>query len=525
MEKIVLYSRVSTQDQDYESQFEDLKKWATLNKFEVVGVFGEKVSGYDLNAERKEYDAMKQYVLDNDIKNIGIWEISRLGRSMVKTINEIDFFNKHNVNIHFKKENLSSISDNAANTMLLSILSSMAEMERNTFIERGVRGRMAAVKKGKAIGYSTLPYGYTKDDKGYLKIDDKESKIIRQIYDWIIKGWALNRIARELNSLNIPTRKKIQGITRKLYTGEEVDITWKASVIGRMVKRPIYKGERKYRDVVISIPAIVDKETWDKAQKRFEDNIGYINRTKYEYLFKSMMKCGHCGYSFVTQTNTIDKYSYYLDLGDRDRYKKCRSIGYLKIELVDEVIYKQLFFHKDSMIQVHKDVMSNSNIENKKQQITYYENEIQKLESKRKRILKLYAEEYIEDVELQSNMEEITKNKIEFKNNIELLKNSLQSLQDLSMADTLIEYYYSEEYNIKREFIEKYVNGIFLYRVKNSNLKFEYPLRKNEKVIYAEVFAFGNPEPLRIVFSVYSKNVIVDRNLSYFKEFQYLTRG
>ena len=43
MEQIVLYSRVSTQDQNYQSQFDDLRKWAKGNNFRVMETFGEKV--------------------------------------------------------------------------------------------------------------------------------------------------------------------------------------------------------------------------------------------------------------------------------------------------------------------------------------------------------------------------------------------------------------------------------------------------------------------------------------------------
>jgi len=121
---MVLYSRVSTQDQDYKSQFDDLRKWCKLNSFKVTKVFGEKVSGYDITKERAEYEAMKEYVIENHIKSIACWEISRLGRSTSKTLAEIEFFSSHNVNIFFKKENLSTLSDNATNKLILTILSS-----------------------------------------------------------------------------------------------------------------------------------------------------------------------------------------------------------------------------------------------------------------------------------------------------------------------------------------------------------------------------------------------------------------
>jgi site-specific DNA recombinase len=525
MEKIVLYSRVSTLDQNYESQFEDLRRWAASNNFEVVASYGEKVSGYDINAERVEYDKMKDFVIKNNIFNIGIWEISRLSRSMVKTVTEIDWFTKHKINLHFKKENLRSISDNVTNQLLITILSSMAQMERDTFIDRGIRGRMSAVMRGRAIGYSTMPYGYGKDEKGIIKIAEEEAKIVRKFYDWTIKGWQLNTMAREVNSLNIPTRHTLQGKKRKIYTGETMLITWKPNVIRRIVQNTIYKGVRFYRDIKVPMPAIVDEETWNKAQDRFKYRIGYMNRTKYDYLFKSMMRCGHCNFTFITSTNSRTKYSLYSDNGRQNRYRKCLEINALSTKVIDDVLYKQLFLNKDGLVQAHKDLKKDSNIEDKKNQVIYYKNEIVKLESKQKRIVKLYSEAYINEDEFKNEMESIRKDKIEFENKISMNNMSLNIRQFLGTKDVMMKYYNTNKFNVKREFVEKYVNKILIYRVRKTNLKFEKPLHKNEKTLYIEIYAFGNLEPLRIVLTVYTKNVIVDRNLSYFKEIGYLVKG
>ena len=522
MENIVLYSRVSTLDQNFESQFEDLKRWATANSFNVVATFGEKVSGYDVNAERKEYDNMKEYVIKNSIKHVGIWEISRLSRSMIKTVNELDFFTKNNINIHFKKENIESLSSNVTNQLLITILSSMAQMERDTFIDRGIRGRITAVMRGRAIGYSTMPYGYTKDEKGLIVINEEEAKIVRKFYDWTIKGWQLNTMAREVNSMDIPTRHTIQGKKRKIYTGEEVKITWKPNVIRRIVQNTIYKGVRIYKELTVPMPAIVDDKTWNKAQDRFKYRIGYMNRTKYDYLFKSLMKCGHCNFTFISSTNSRTKYSLYRDNGNNFRYKKCKEINSLNSKFIDDTIYKQLFLNKEGMLKAHKDLRNESNIDDKKNQILYYKKELEKLETKRKRVVKLYTEGHINDDEFNKENENIRKDKIDFENKLNMFNMSLNIRQFLGTKDVMLKYANTDKFNVKREFVEKYVNRILIYRVKGTNLQFEKKLYKNEKTLYFEIFAFGNPEPLKTVLTVYSKNVVVNSKMGYNRETGYL---
>ena len=201
MEKMVLYFRVSLMKQDYKSQTEDLRRWAKSNNFNVVKEFGEKVSGYDLSAERIEYEKLKEYVLENDIKNIGVWEISRFSRSMVKTRTEIDYFTSKGINIWFRKEGLCSISDNKANRLLITILSAMAEMERETIVERNLRGKFSAVIQGKATLYGIMPYGYAKDEKGYLIINEKEAKIIKYPFSSFAYPYGIiDRKSTRLNS-------------------------------------------------------------------------------------------------------------------------------------------------------------------------------------------------------------------------------------------------------------------------------------------------------------------------------------
>jgi len=48
--------------------------------------------------------------------------------------------------------------NNVTNTLLLTILAAMAQLERNTIIDRNMRGKMSAAISGKAINYGVLPY-------------------------------------------------------------------------------------------------------------------------------------------------------------------------------------------------------------------------------------------------------------------------------------------------------------------------------------------------------------------------------
>ena len=272
MKPIVLYLRVSTLDQNVDSQREDLTRWCALNNFNIVSVFGETASGYDPNAERLQYDLMKKYVEEKGVKDIVVWEISRLSRSLLKTVTELDYFSNIGVNVHFRKENLESLSNNVTNQLLLTILSSMAQMERDTFIERGNRGRMSSAMQGKNIGYSTFPYGYMSINK-VLFVEETEAKIVKLIFDKTVNGDTLYSIAEHLNSLGVPTRRTLQKKVRTFSNGEEKGYVWKPQSVKHIINRTLYKGIRTYKGVEINVPSIVTADIWDKAQERFEKNI------------------------------------------------------------------------------------------------------------------------------------------------------------------------------------------------------------------------------------------------------------
>ena len=90
MKKAVIYSRVSTEKQNYERQTEDLLKYAKEHSYEVVEVLEEKDSGF--NDDRTEFNKLLSYT---DIDIILVWELTRLSRRSIKLQQTVyDFINR-----------------------------------------------------------------------------------------------------------------------------------------------------------------------------------------------------------------------------------------------------------------------------------------------------------------------------------------------------------------------------------------------------------------------------------------------
>ncbi|MDA0782909.1 MAG: recombinase family protein [Bacteroidetes bacterium] len=80
--KVVIFSRVSTQIQDYTRQTDELLEYASKMGYSVEQIFEEKVSGAKKNEERKELMSMMEYINSNKIEKVLTWELSRIGQTM-----------------------------------------------------------------------------------------------------------------------------------------------------------------------------------------------------------------------------------------------------------------------------------------------------------------------------------------------------------------------------------------------------------------------------------------------------------
>lgn len=87
--KAAIYSRVSTEDQDFSKQTNELKDYAKKENIEVVYIFEEKESGF--NNDRPEFEKVRQLTKD-DVDIILVWELSRLSRRSIYIQTQVEEF-------------------------------------------------------------------------------------------------------------------------------------------------------------------------------------------------------------------------------------------------------------------------------------------------------------------------------------------------------------------------------------------------------------------------------------------------
>ena len=158
MTKAVIYSRVSSEGnrQDTERQTNELIEYATKMGYELVGVYEEKVSGYKKNEERPIFSKMLEEIERRTIDKVLVWELSRIGRSVIQSLQNIQLLTDKKVSIYIKNFNLETLNDdktpNSLSMFMVQILFSVANMESQLTKIRMVSGYRNHIKNGGKVG-------------------------------------------------------------------------------------------------------------------------------------------------------------------------------------------------------------------------------------------------------------------------------------------------------------------------------------------------------------------------------------
>lgn len=201
------YIRVSTGTQNKEVQ--------EFNLSSEYKVFKEVVSGSIAFAERTEGAKIIQLVKEGKVEEILIHDISRIGRNNLDILKTIEFFTLNNVNLISRREGLSTMIEGKANpiaTLIIGILSTLAQHERERLKERQREG----IDKAKLKGVYKNNGGNRKEET-LEEFSAKSST--KKILKFLNEGNSLRRTAL-LSSCSLG---KVQKVVRLLFNKEAAE--------------------------------------------------------------------------------------------------------------------------------------------------------------------------------------------------------------------------------------------------------------------------------------------------------------
>ena len=314
--KCYIYIRVSTAMQvdgySLEAQKERLMKFAEFQEMEVVreycdaGKSGKSITG------RPEFQRMLQDVSEerDGVAFILVFKLSRFGRNAADVLNSLQFIQDYGVNLICVEDGIDSSKDSGKLT--ITVLSAVAEIERENILVQTMEGRKQKAREGKWNG-GQAPFGYDLDSKNStLVVNEEEAEIVRIIYDkFVHTDMGADAICNYLNQ---------RGYTKKKVRGHELNY-FARGLIMKILDNPVYIGKIAYgknvtekvkgtRDEYRRVKtddylladglheAIVDEETWEAArEKRKRTGVRFVktHSLEHEHILTGLIRCPLCG--------------------------------------------------------------------------------------------------------------------------------------------------------------------------------------------------------------------------------------
>ncbi|WP_088188020.1 MULTISPECIES: recombinase family protein [unclassified Desulfosporosinus] len=320
--RVCAYCRVSTDSREQQNSFTAQMEYYTAlienqEDWQFAGIYADEArSGTNLQ-KRDDFLRMLKDCEDGRIDMVITKSLTRFARNTVDSIQAIRRLKELGVAVYFEKEHINSLSEKSE--LMLTILSSLAQGESESI---STNNKWAAVKRFQDGTFilGTPAYGYTKDDKGELIIQEEEAAIVRRIFREYLNGKGTYAIAKDLSEEGIPTIRSAE--------------KWNDGVIKEMLLNPIYIGNLLYQKTMTTevLPFKKKRNKGQLPQYLVEDNhepiisheqaeavkeileyrrmqMGMDDSEKYQsrYTFSSKILCGECGGTFRRQKIYIGK--------------------------------------------------------------------------------------------------------------------------------------------------------------------------------------------------------------------------
>lgn len=328
--KCYIYTRVSTSMQvdgySLDAQKDKLRKYAEFQNMLVAGEYcDEGKSGKNIE-DRPEFLRMLRDIESgkDGVSFVLVFKLSLFGRNAADVLTSLQRMQDFGVNLICVEDGIDSSKDSGK--LMISVLSAVAEIERENILVQTMEGRRQKAREGKWNG-GFAPYGYKLVD-GQLQIAEEEAEVIRIIYDkYIHTTMGTARIANWLNA---------HGYFKTCrYNGKQEAFT-SPFLIG-VIDNPIYCGKlaygrrrseknpgtrNQYRTVKTNDymlhEAIISEEDWLAAQKQRENTSIRQPKThslEHEHVLSSLLKCPVCGSGMYGNVNRKKKKdgTYYRD--------------------------------------------------------------------------------------------------------------------------------------------------------------------------------------------------------------------
>ncbi len=366
--KVYTYKRVSTAMQidgySLDAQRSRMKAYADFNDYEIVGEYEDAGKSGKSIEGRMQFRQMMEDVKSgkDNISYVLVFKLSRFGRNAADVLSTLQVMQDFGVNLICVEDGIDSSKD--AGKLMISVLSAVAEIERENIRVQTMEGRIQKAREGKWNG-GFAPYGYQLVN-GKLEINEEEAVAIRTIYDQYVNT--------DIGSNGISKYLENNGI-RKIQRQNGKNPLFDAHLVRLILKNPVYCGKIAYgrrktekvhgtrneyhlveQENFLLVDglheAIIPEDVWNAAQakliaqaKKYE----HVNKGKNErtHLLSGIVKCPICGAGMygnksIKYKKDGTKYKDFFYYGCKhrgmQRGHKCDYRKQIREELLDDAV-------------------------------------------------------------------------------------------------------------------------------------------------------------------------------------------
>lgn len=367
-ERVYTYTRVSTAMQidgySLEAQKARMKAFAEFNNYQIVGEYEDAgKSGKSIEGRIQFSQMMEDIKSGKDgVSFVLVFKLSRFGRNAADVLSTLQVMQDFGVNLICVEDGINSSKD--AGKLMISVLSAVAEIERENISVQTMEGRIQKAREGKWNG-GFAPYGYRLVD-GRLEINEEEALAIRTIFEqYTTTDVGANGVAKYLETHGI----------RKIQRQNGKNPLFDASLVRKILKNPVYCGKIAYgrrrtekvhgtrndyrlveQDNYLLVDGLheglVSEEVWQMAQVKLlaqARKYEHVNRGQNErtHLLTGIVKCPICGVGMYANksikyrkdgTKYKDFYYYACKHRTMTRGHRCDYRKQVNEELLDDAV-------------------------------------------------------------------------------------------------------------------------------------------------------------------------------------------
>ena len=202
--KAALYFRVSTDEQkeraSIETQREFAAQYCKVQEIQVIASYSDDgISGTVPVADRPDGSRLLTDAKSKKFDTILVYKLDRLARSTLEILKVVEALEHCGVSIKSMTEPFET--DSSVGKFLVSMLASVAQLERDAIRDRSGAGMDRVARQGKWLG-GRPAFGYQIVD-GKLALNPEQAKTVEEIFHMFISGSRMNAIARHLNAQGV----------------------------------------------------------------------------------------------------------------------------------------------------------------------------------------------------------------------------------------------------------------------------------------------------------------------------------